>query len=213
MSETFFNIRYTIFGDIMYVINQNVTQEFIIKNSRFITLLFKIQKSEDVQEILNNIRIKYPKATHYCYAYITPIDQKSSDDKEPSGTAGIPMLNVLKKEKITNVLAVVIRYFGGIKLGAGGLVRAYSKGVTEALSNIKKIPLVKGIQLEIKFEYKKQKEIEYLLRDSTILEKEFQDLITYKALVTSTLYYKILENKNYQILSKKNIDIEDITYY
>lgn len=197
----------------MYVIDQNVTKELLIKNSRFITMLFKIQKSEEVIEILNDIKKKYPKASHYCYAYIVPTSQKSSDDKEPSGTAGIPMLNVLEKEKITNILAVVIRYFGGIKLGAGGLIRAYSKSVTEALSNIKKIPLVEGVQLEIKFEYKNQKEIDYLLKDSTILEKNFQDQIIYKVLVTPTLYQKIINNKSYQILSWKGTNIEDITYH
>ena len=118
----------------MYTISHNIKKEFVIKNSRFITVLIKINDQEEIKKHLEHIKKEYPRATHYCYAYkLGNTIKKASDDKEPSGTAGIPMLNVLEKEDITNILAVTIRYFGGIKLGAGGLIRAYSKSVKETL--------------------------------------------------------------------------------
>lgn len=176
----------------MYVIDKNYKNELVIKNSRFITLLFKIEKKEEIEEILVDSKNEYPKATHYCYAYITHNNKKSSDDGEPGGTAGTPILNVLEKEKLTNVLALVIRYFGGIKLGAGGLVRAYSKSISKVLEQVNKIPLIKGYQLEIEFDYSKQKEIDYLLKDSLILEKLFQEKVKYTVSTTSDIYQKIL---------------------
>ena len=128
----------------MFVIRDDCNNEIIIKNSRFITFLIKINNLEQIQSNLEKLKKDYPKATHYCYAYIINSNKKSSDDGEPSGTAGIPILNVLEKEKLTNILCIVIRYFGGIKLGASGLVRAYTKSVKEALNKVKKIKLTTG---------------------------------------------------------------------
>ena len=108
----------------MKTIKENFVNEIIIKNSRFITLLFKVYDDTNINEIFDKVKDEYPKATHYCYAFITESRKKSSDDGEPGGTAGMPMLNVLEKEGFINVLAITVRYFGGIKLGAGGLVRA-----------------------------------------------------------------------------------------
>ncbi|MBR3049190.1 MAG: YigZ family protein, partial [Bacilli bacterium] len=139
------------------------TNELIIKNSKFITVLKQINDNTDVNSIIDNIKKEYPKATHYCYGYITENKKKSSDDGEPGGTAGTPILNVLEKEDIINILVIVIRYFGGIKLGAGGLVRAYSKSVKEALSNTKLIELTTGYKVEIIFDYNNKKDIDYKL--------------------------------------------------
>ena len=110
----------------MKTITENSNYQIEIKNSKFITELIKID-NENIKDILEEMKIKYPKATHYTYALRLENYQKSSDDGEPGGTAGTPMLNVLEKEDIINVLAVTIRYFGGIKLGAGGLLRAYNQ--------------------------------------------------------------------------------------
>lgn len=101
-----------------------------IKKSKFIGLLFNVKNIEEVEDILLRLKKEHKKATHICYAYkITNGVEivKFSDDGEPNGTAGKPILSVIEKRKITNVLICVIRYFGGIKLGAGGLVRAYTK--------------------------------------------------------------------------------------
>ena len=183
----------------MKTITTDITNEIIIKNSKFITLLIKID-SPDITSILENIKIDYPKATHYCYAYIYNEIKKSSDDGEPTGTAGSPILNVLEKEELNNILAVVIRYFGGIKLGTGGLIRAYTKSITEALKNVDVKELEKGYKVEINFSYNDEKQISYLLQDSKITNKKYNETINYTALINKkvldSLYnydYKILE--------------------
>ena len=112
--------------------------EIVIKKSRFITNLIPIENAENADAELKKICKKYSDATHNCYAYISNIiatEQRFSDDGEPQGTAGIPMLEVLKKREIYMTLAVVTRYFGGVKLGASGLVSAYTEGVVSALQS------------------------------------------------------------------------------
>ena len=163
----------------MYIIRNNIDDEQIIKNSRFITRLVKITKKDEVEDILNNVKKEYPKATHYCYAYIVNDYKKASDDGEPGGTAGMPILNVLEKEDMTSVIAIVVRYFGGIKLGAGGLVRAYSSSVRDALKKADKILLIEGVQIKITIPYDKQNELNYILKDSEIVDKTFTDKVTY----------------------------------
>lgn len=110
-----------------------IENEIIIKKSKFITKLYEIDNTNCINEIIDDLKKEYKKATHICYAYIVNGQEKAVDDGEPSGTAGRPILNVLQKRKENNKLIVVIRYFGGIKLGAGGLVRAYTKSASEIL--------------------------------------------------------------------------------
>lgn len=116
----------------MYIITKDVENEIVIKKSRFITKLYYLENVNDVNDIINNLKKEYKKATHICYSYIIGPNVKAVDDGEPSGTAGKPILNVLQKKDMTNILCIVIRYFGGVKLGAGGLVRAYTNSVSEA---------------------------------------------------------------------------------
>ena len=118
------------------------TTQKIIEKSRFITTSAHICGEEDARAFIDKIRKKYPDATHNCYAYIS--DKignflRFSDDGEPQGTAGMPMLEVLKANKIFEICVVVTRYFGGIKLGAGGLLRAYSGCVSENLAAAEKV--------------------------------------------------------------------------
>lgn len=123
----------------MRKIKDIIENTIIIDKSEFITSLYPVDTVEQANEIIATTRKKYYDATHNCYAYI--IDngniQKCSDDGEPSKTAGFPMLDVLKKNDLTNILAITTRYFGGIKLGAGGLIRAYSSSVSQALKDVK----------------------------------------------------------------------------
>lgn len=163
----------------MYIIRNNIDDEQIIRNSRFITRLVKITKKDEVEDILNNVKKEYPKATHYCYAYIVNDYKKASDDGEPGGTAGMPILNVLEKEDMTSVIAIVVRYFGGIKLGAGGLVRAYSSSVRDTLKKADKILLIEGVQIKITIPYDRQNELNYILKDNEIVDKTFTDKVTY----------------------------------
>ena len=192
----------------MYVIDKDVSNEIIIKNSRFITFLFKIETKNEIENKLELIKKNHPKATHYCYAYITSEFKKSSDDGEPGGTAGNPILNVLEKEKLTNILAIVVRYFGGIKLGAGGLVRAYSKSITEALSKTNYISLVNGYLIELTFDYKNQKNIDYILKDSIIKEQTFKEKIYYKVLIKKELL-ESLSSYNPNVIKESLIEEHD----
>ena len=120
----------------LYTISCDFQHEIVIEKSRFICTLKKVATEEDAQEFIKEIKKKYWDATHNCSAYIVGengMAQRSSDDGEPSGTAGLPMLEVLRKNNLHNVAAVVTRYFGGVKLGAGGLVRAYTSSVASAI--------------------------------------------------------------------------------
>ena len=169
---------------VMYTIHENVKNEIIIKNSRFITIIAKIKSKEEVDSILNQIKKDYPKATHYCYAYkIGETIKKAEDDGEPSSTAGLPMLNILEKEDITNVIAITVRYFGGIKLGASGLIRAYSKSVKESLKKAQTKELIKAVICDITFPYTKEKEINYKIPKEHILDKSYLETITYRIII------------------------------
>jgi len=115
-----------------------VTRELVVKKSRFIAHLVPVRSVAEADEVIASVRRQYWDARHNCTAMVTGLngDQaRSSDDGEPSGTAGIPMLEVLRRRALTDVVAVVTRYFGGVKLGAGGLIRAYSTAVSEALDD------------------------------------------------------------------------------
>ena len=171
---------YNLFGGFMYSIKNDIENIYEIKKSKFITKLYKINNIDEIDKILNNLNKEYKDATHICYGYIINSQEKCSDNGEPSGTAGLPILNVLKKNELQNVLAVVIRYFGGIKLGAGGLVRAYSNSVIDALKLTKKIELTEGYLIELEFSYDNVKLIDYMLNDKNIINKEYNNSIIYK---------------------------------
>ena len=140
-----------------------------IEKSRFICYMKHIESEEEYREYLSQIRKKHYDATHVCSAMICHNIQRSSDDGEPSGTAGAPILNVLQKKGLDETCALVVRYFGGIKLGAGGLIRAYSSAVSECL---KKAVLVEDQiypKYELKLNYETANRIDHFLRTQTIL--------------------------------------------
>ena len=189
----------------MKTLKSNSVNEIIIKNSRFITLLYKLNDINEVNSIVDEVKELYPKATHYCSAYITDNARRSSDDGEPGGTAGAPMLNVLDKEEIINVLAVTVRYFGGIKLGAGGLVRAYSKSVRDAIIASDLVDVVKGYRMNITISYDMQKNLDYLLKNYVVVNKQFNDKVIYTILLPMDKL-SILGGYNYEILSEEYIE-------
>lgn len=174
----------------MKSIQTEITSEIIINKSRFITILTNINDIDKVKEKLEEIKKKYKDATHYCYAYIINNHEKCSDNGEPSGTAGMPILNVLKQNDLTNILCVVIRYFGGIKLGAGGLIRAYSTSASEALNKAIITNIVNGYNITIEFSYDNLKQIDYLLKNIDI-KKDYQTNITYNFNITETKFNQI----------------------
>lgn len=158
---------------------KDIKNEIIIKRSKFICHLYYVNNISDIKNKLDYISEKYKDATHNCYAYICGNLKKMSDDGEPSGTAGMPILNILEANNLDNVLCIVTRYFGGIKLGANGLVRAYADSVKEAISNTEIIELIEGKKIKIEFSYDNIKQIDYLLKDYDIKEKIFDENITY----------------------------------
>lgn len=178
----------------MKTIIMNKEETTIINKSKFICVLYKINNISDIDIYLDDIKNKYKGATHYCYAYILDSNKKCSDDKEPSGTAGLPILNVLEKNEMNNVLCIVVRYFGGIKLGAGGLVRAYTNSVTNALEN-NITDIKKGLKLELTFNYDKVKLVDNLVKDN-IIEKSFNEGIKYIVLITYDDYNNIKDKLN-----------------
>ena len=193
----------------MKTLKSNSINEIIIKNSRFITLLYKLNDVNEVNSIVDEAKELYPKANHYCYAYITDNARRSSDDGEPGGTAGAPMLNVLDKEELINVLAITVRYFGGIKLGAGGLVRAYSKSVRDAVIASDLVDVVKGYRMNVIISYDMQKNLDYLLKNYVVVNKQFNDKVIYTILLPIDKL-SILGGYEYEILNEEYIEKVEI---
>ena len=152
-----------------------------IKKSQFICRLFPAQNEKEAKEIINEISEEYKDATHNCTAYIVSDGEGYDDDGEPGGTAGRPMLNALKKNEMENIVAIVTRYFGGIKLGAGGLVRAYSKSVLETISIAEIVDMELYEIFKFSFEYQHIKTIDGELRTKNlaIVEKQYEANVIY----------------------------------
>ena len=164
----------------MKTIGKNSEFVLEIKKSKFITYLYKVNDLDEINNILTNLRNEYKDATHICYAYKLNGQVKCSDDNEPSGTAGIPILEVLNKNDLDYIIAIVIRYFGGIKLGAGGLVRSYSNSVIESLKLTEIVNLIPGYRIKIETEYNNTKKLDYILKDELIINKEFNDKVKFE---------------------------------
>ena len=186
-------------------IKKNDIYEEIIKYSRFISLIFKVNSKEEVNHYLNKVKNDYPAATHYCYGYVIDNDIRSSDNGEPSGTAGIPILNQITSNNLNYVLIVVIRYFGGVKLGAGPLTRAYAKLARDVIKKENIITLVKGYDVDIYFNYNDIKDIDYILGNSKILNKEFNETVKYNIYLNEETLNKL---SNYNLKINKEIYIE-----
>ena len=165
----------------MKTIEKPVQCEINIKKSQFICSLFPTKTKKESKEIIQKMNQEYHDATHNCTAYITNDGEGYDDNGEPSGTAGKPMINALRKNELHNITAVVTRYFGGIKLGAGGLVRAYSKAVLEAIEISEIVEIEEYEVYNLTFDYSNLKDIESEIRHNklTIIEKEYNDKISY----------------------------------
>ncbi len=152
-------------------IAKNTTYEQTIKKSRFICSIARVSSEEEAQQFITSIQAANKKATHNCFAYMIGDNdqiQRESDNGEPSGTAGIPILESLKLAKIHNVVAVVTRYFGGIKLGAGGLIRAYSNTTTEAIHQAGLVQWIKQAILKITVTYALHDPLLYYLKENNL---------------------------------------------
>ena len=160
-------------------------EETVINKSRFIACVKCTRTEEEAREYIEQIRKEYPDASHVCTAYMlgeNNMIQRSSDNKEPSGTAGVPMLESIRKSGMSDVCACVVRYFGGVKLGAGGLIRAYSGAVADALAHAKKSEEILLDEWKITYPYDLSGTVENWLRRNT----DIQD-IAYDEQVTCTI--------------------------
>lgn len=191
---------------ILLSINENVSNELIINKSKFITFLIQVNSLKDVETTLNDLNTKYSRATHLCYAYIIGNIKRFHDAGEPNGTAGKPILNVLENNNLNYILGVVIRYFGGIKLGSGGLTRAYSNSISKAIEQVDIVKLVQGKKIEIEFSYKYISEINNLLNDFEIIHKDFGVFVNYLFLISNKSFLNIKGRLN---LFVKNLIILD----
>lgn len=191
----------------MNVIKKTSEYEETVKKSKFISFLYFVKSIDEVNNYLNELKAKYKDASHICYAYIVDNNVKYNDDKEPSKTAGFPILNVLKNNDLNYVLAVVVRYFGGIKLGSGNLLRTYLNVTNENLkkTGIKEYKLKK--EYIIICNYDNVNYVNNVLKDEDIINKTFDNFITYEILIDNENIIKIkdlLNNKNIEIKEKKN---------
>ena len=178
------------------VITNDSINEIIINKSKFITYIYKIKTKDDFFYHYNNLKTKYKDATHICYSYIINNEIKFSDDSEPSGSAGLPIYEVLKKNNLNYVACFVIRYFGGIKLGGSGLIRAYSNSTSLCLKKTNIVEFQKTYKLEIKINYSLVNLLETIISKNKILKKDYQDDITYLVLVNESEKDKL---DNYKI--------------
>lgn len=186
-------------------IKNNDIYEETIKYSKFISLIFKVYSKEEVNYYLEKTKEDYPNATHYCYGYIIDNDIKSSDDGEPSKTAGLPILNQITSNNLNYTLIIVIRYFGGVKFGTGLLTRTYAKLARNVIKKDNIITLIKGYDIDILFNYDNIKNIDYILSNNKILNKEFNDTIKYTVHVNEETLNKL---SNYNIKINNEVYIE-----
>lgn len=191
----------------MKTIKENTISKYEINKSIFICCLYKINSIDEVKTYLEEAKNNFKDATHYTYAYIIDEARKSSDDGEPGGTAGVPIMEVLLKHELNYVLCIVIRYFGGIKLGAGGLIRAYRKSACIGIDNSTLLNLVDGYKIEITASYEEQKNIENLIKNYTF-SKTYTDIVKYELNIKQE-DINILNSKNinYKILNTLKIEL------
>lgn len=164
--------------DDAYKTIENVSEGiFKDKGSKFMAFAFPIQSENEVKPILSELKIKHPKANHFCYAYRLTADPsiyRINDDGEPAGTAGRPILNVLRSADLTQILVVVVRYFGGTLLGVSGLINAYKNATVEAIKETKIITKTIMDSYEITFDYLQMNEVMKCVKDEQLTLKSQQ---------------------------------------
>lgn len=192
-------------------IKKDEIAEIVEKKSKFIANIIRIETQKEAEEKIKEIKKKYYDAKHNCIAYrvyeLEKLIEKSSDDGEPSGTAGGPILNILRNQDLGNILVVVTRYFGGILLGTGGLVRAYSEATLEALKKAEKVKRVLGIEIEVNLAYSQFDNLKYYCLKNNINISNINYLENISCILTmeEETKEKFMEDYN-----KKDIILEQI---
>ena len=192
----------------MITIKEHMQSEIVEKKSKFIANIYFVKSIEEAENIIKETKKKYHDARHNCSCYRVieegKIVEKQSDDGEPSGTAGGPMLNILQKKDIVNVVVIVTRYFGGILLGTGGLVRAYSDVTQKAIDEAEKRKIILGVEYAVKVDYSNLEKLKYYARTNNIniINTEFQNDILCTLQISNEKESKFLED-----IEKKNLNI------
>lgn len=204
-----------------YMNYKNTSAEITINKSNFIGHIARTESEDEAKAFVAEIKEKYKDATHNCSAYIigeSALIQRADDDGEPSGTAGVPMLEVLKREELYNTTVVVTRYFGGVKLGAGGLIRAYAKSTSEAVKAAGKVYLVMMHPVTLVVDYTFTNSIEHYFENNDIQIKDtaYTDKVTYHFYVETdkkdTLQQQIqaITKDNYNMRVKEEVPSERV---
>ncbi len=194
-----------------YTIRHDCQAEIVEKKSKFIANLFYVENKEQAEKIIKETKKKYHDARHHCVAYRIIEDEviieRQSDDGEPSGTAGAPMLEILKGQNLCNVLVIVTRYFGGILLGTGGLVRAYSDATIKAIESNEKVCKCYGYLLEAEIDYNVIESFKYYCKNNNIniVDTEYLDVVKCKIELDNNKKEKLLIDIN-----NKNINVSDL---
>lgn len=192
-------------------IQKDEVAEITEKKSKFIANLYYIQDVQDAETKIKEIRKIYHDARHHCIAYRVlesgKLVEKSSDDGEPSGTAGAPMLNILQKNNLSNVLVVVTRYFGGILLGTGGLVRAYTEVTQKAIESASFVKSILGIEMQIRLDYPNLENFKYYckMNDIKIINIEYLDDIIAKVQMEKNRKEDFADD-----IERKNLKIKEL---
>lgn len=187
----------------LITVKQNSTKELIIKKSRFISDIYPLKEEQEAKKIIENVRKKNPNANHVVFAYTVGLNreiQRMSDNGEPVGTAGKPVLDAITKNNLINVLITVTRYFGGIKLGAGGLIRAYSQSASQTIENAQLTTLVNYDRLQLTFEYSLIDKLKYFIEKQKAVVME----TNYQTKVQAVILVETSDSKNFQ---KRLIDL------
>lgn len=195
-------------------IKENTEYTLTEKKSKFIANLIKVENQEKAEDIIKQYKKKYHDARHNCIAYRVlekeQIIEKSNDDGEPSGTAGAPMLNILQKNNLCNVLIIVTRYFGGVLLGTGGLVRAYSEATTGAINEASMANIAIGVEAKVTLDYNNFEKFQYYCRINEIelINTEYLDNIVCNIAMEEDKKEKLL--KDYE---EKNINLNSLDFF
>lgn len=191
-------------------IKHNASAEIVEKKSKFIANIFYIESKEEAEKLIKDINKKYHDARHNCYAYrvITNdgIIEKASDDGEPSGTAGAPMLNILSKNELANVLVIVTRYFGGILLGTGGLVKAYSSACALGLKKAEIVDKYIAQVYKIEIAYTDVDKFKYFAKNNDII------ILNEEYLENVIIEIGIKEKDLLKNISKKEINVKNMEF-
>ncbi len=192
-------------------ISEAVQAEIVEKKSKFIANLYPVENVEEAERLILEVKRKYHDARHNCMAYRIVKDnqiiEKSSDDGEPSGTAGSPMLNILQKHDLCNIVIIVTRYFGGVLLGTGGLLRAYSDSLLKAVEESHFIQKCQGIEMLVTVDYSEFDSFKYYCKNNDILivNVEYKELINCKIELEPDKKEKLMKDFEAKSLILKNV--------